>query len=69
MSALINASDDGIVVVHGAQWGAPAHVMIMSAQVHRLSVDHSERHSALLEAARRAAYSMFGWSDWTRATT
>jgi ERCC4-type nuclease len=26
----------------------------MSAQVHRLSVDHSERHSALLEAARRS---------------
>jgi DNA excision repair protein ERCC-4 len=26
----------------------------MSAQAHRLSVDHSERHSALLEAARRS---------------
>ena len=26
----------------------------MSAQAHRLSVDHSERHSTLLEAARRS---------------
>lgn len=26
----------------------------MSAQAHQLSVDHSERHSALLEAARRS---------------
>jgi ERCC4-type nuclease len=54
VSALIDASDDGIVVVHGARWRAPAHVMVISAQVHRHSVDHSERHSALLEAARRS---------------
>lgn len=26
----------------------------MSGQIHQLSVDHSERHSALLEAARRS---------------
>jgi DNA excision repair protein ERCC-4 len=48
---LINASDDGIVV-SGVR---PAHDSAMSAQVHRLSVDHSERHSALLEAARRSS--------------
>jgi hypothetical protein len=29
----------------------------MSAQAHRLSVDHSERHSTLLEAARRSGAS------------
>ncbi len=33
---------------------SPAHVRVMSAQAHRLFVDHSERHSALLEAARRS---------------
>jgi ERCC4-type nuclease len=52
---LIKASDDGIVVLHSRTVGWS--VRFMSAQAHRLSVDHSERHSTLLEAARRSGAS------------
>lgn len=55
---MIEVSDDGIVVVHGATL-TPARdhqltLNVMSAPAHLLSVDHSERHSALLEAVRRS---------------